>query len=193
MISGLWLAFKMWGGFGRIGAAVMDDLRYLLAHPMTAAAIVFAILWRVEAHESATAHRALVQCQTARKHDQDAAAANLAKLKAGKAAEDARRTKATKDTNDDTDPARKRALADNAGYATSHRIMWAGTPGAGDKAGDAGGSLPGASATPGSAEGPAAPVPMIAITQQAFDNCTLNRADLQTAVDWADKIWGPTQ
>jgi len=170
-----------------------EAARWLIAHPSTLAAIVFALLWRVEAHESATKGHALTQCQSARKADQQAAATNLAKLKADKAAEDTRRAKATKDTNDDTNPARQRALADNAGYAASHRVQWGGAPGARSQAGDAGGSLPGAPATAGSAEAPAAPIPMIAITQQAFDNCTLNRADMQTAVDWADKIWGKAQ
>lgn len=111
----------------------------------------------------------------------------LAEHNALKLAEEAR-TAAIKDKADAVTPLRREsALAASQRYSDDNRVRECPE----SDSGPAGGAdLSGPAAVAGSAATGREAAAMVAVSRAAVDICTLNSADLQTAVEWAREVWG---
>ena len=155
-----------------LGSWLKDAARYLLAHPMTLAAIVFAILWRVEAHEHAT-------CTTARQSAINAL--HDAVARAQQAKELAERI--SKEKADAADRSHA-AISDAgrvalAGYLATHRLQPTRPATAPGSQGDGAGVL---------ADAPA--VPIVAVPEQDMSACDLTYTYALSAYQWAQQFKG---
>ena len=161
-----WLVSRISG----VVPALKSALRWACLHPATAAALVFAVLWRVEAHEHATCTRAREQAVNALK--QAVAASQQAK-----AAYEQR----SKDNADASDRSHT-AIADAgrvavAAYIATHR-------------------LPARSATTapgGENNGPAVPqdapaLPVVALSEADVKACDESYTYALSAFQWAQTI-----
>lgn len=103
-------------------------------------------------------------------------------------AENSRLASIKEEADNVTEPRRRAALASAAGYAARHRCSLQGTPNPGPASGS---NLPGAAAATGSVEEPAPGTALVGITEDGFNACTLNTADLWTAYEWGQKLPKP--
>lgn len=167
----IWLAFIP----AKFINAALSAGRYLLAHPMTLATIVFAFLWRVEAHERATCNRARAQAVSAL---QDAVAASGR----AKAAYEQR----SKDNADASDRSHA-AIADAgrvavAAWIAGHRLP-ASVPAV----------APGGQGNGAAVSSETAPVPTVAVPESVVTTCDAAYSYALSAYLWAQTLNEPTQ
>ncbi len=113
---------------------------------------------------------------------------NVTALKAEKARVEKQQAATTERIDNETAPARRAALAAGDDYARANRCV---RPSAVAPASHAGGSVPGVPAAAGSSEASGEAADLVAVAKPDFDACTLNSADLQKAVDWAQSVAQP--
>lgn len=161
-----WLLPRLFGLLDWLKVAA----RYLVAHPATLAAIVFAVLWRVEAHDAAKAWKVAEQHGHALQAAQDAAAQAkaIAEAKSKEASNYAEKLHTAMDT------AGPRLVA---GYAATRRVPTtcaATAPGPPDHG----------SAVPQDA--PA--VPAVAVPESVLNTCDADYSYALSAHEWAKQF-----
>lgn len=173
----IWTALKLWQGWQHIGAG----LKWLLAHPMAALALVLGI-WGFVEHRAAAkwegAYRKLLsQTQSASK----LAAANQAAVNHRPAAISAA---IAERTDHEADDYLSNAMAAARAYADAHRVRLASAGGA------IRADLPraGHPAPRDDGQGDAAKLDAIAISRADFDICTVNSGRLAKVYDAAQEL-----
>lgn len=171
----------IWAALSRI--ALPPGVGKLLGY-IGCAALVMALLWALWARgDHYKAKLAVANAQI------EAGKQNLVALKADKARLEKQQAATTERIDHETAPARRDALAAGDDYSRAHRCVQSSSPVVADR--QSGRNVPDVPAAAGSAETSGEAAAMVAVPKWGIDACSLNSADLDKAVEWAQSINAP--
>lgn len=163
--------------------ALPQGLGKVLAY-IGGAALVVALLYALWARGSHYRDKLLVANAQI-----EAGKQNVVALKADKARLEKQQAATTERIDHETAPARRDALAASDDYARAHRCVRPSSPVVAAR--QSGRSVPEVPVAAGSAEASGEAAAMVAVPKWGIDACSLNSADLDKAVEWAQSIGAP--